>query len=362
MTDREKEILTLISKDPFISQQELAHMLGIARSSIAVHITNLMKKGFIKGKGYIIREEKYITVVGGSNMDISGFPQDNFIINDSNPGNIKMSLGGVGRNIAENLSKLELDTKLISPIGDDIYGLKIIDECKMSGIDMSHCLFLRNHPSSTYLSLLDESGNLVGAIASMDILNKMSIDYIREKHHILRNSRIIVLDTNIPEDTLYYIASTFKHIPIFVDPVSTVKAMKLREFIGLFHTIKPNKLEAEALSGIEINTKEDLKEVCDYFLSKGVTQIFISLGEEGVYYANEEIQGLQPSIETDVINVTGAGDGFMAGLIHGYTQGLNIKEQAKLGVGASSIALSHENTINPNLSVNSLCKKLKELK
>ncbi|MCT4595351.1 MAG: PfkB family carbohydrate kinase [Anaeromicrobium sp.] len=361
MTEREREILTLISKNPLISQQDLADRLGIARSSVAVHITNLMKKGYIKGKGYIIRNEEYVTVIGGSNMDISGFPHNKFLLNDSNPGNIKLSLGGVGRNIAENLSKLEIDTKLISPMGDDIYGLKIMEECKKSGIDMNHCLFLRDHPSSTYLSILDENGDMLGAIASMDILDKMSIDFIREKQHIIKNSNVLVLDTNIPADTLYYIASNFKDVPIFIDPVSTAKALKIKDFIGLFHTIKPNKLEAETLSGIKINNNDDLERVCDYFLEKGVSQIFMSLGNEGVYYADMNTKALLPPLDTHVINVTGAGDAFMAGVIHSYVKGYEIKKQALIGSAAASLALSHENTINPNLSINNITKKLKEL-
>ena len=83
MTERERQILGWIRENPMISQQELADKAGIARSSAAVHISNMMKKGIILGKGYIIREEDDIVVVGGVNMDICGTPAQTLIPADS---------------------------------------------------------------------------------------------------------------------------------------------------------------------------------------------------------------------------------------------------------------------------------------
>ena len=104
MTQRERQILNWIEADPMISQQELAERAGITRSSVAVHISNLMKKGCIAGKGYIVTRSPYVTVVGGMNMDIGGWPSEELVAQDSNPGRVRMSPGGVGRNIAHNNS------------------------------------------------------------------------------------------------------------------------------------------------------------------------------------------------------------------------------------------------------------------
>ena len=114
MTDREQEILEIIKENPMVSQQELADILNITRSSVAVHITNLMKKGYIKGKGYIISKSNFVTIIGGSNIDIQGAPNNDVVMFDSNPGKVDISLGGVGRNICENISKLGVNTKLLS--------------------------------------------------------------------------------------------------------------------------------------------------------------------------------------------------------------------------------------------------------
>ncbi|MFA7573060.1 MAG: PfkB family carbohydrate kinase, partial [Lutispora sp.] len=107
----------------------------------------------------------YIAVVGGANVDIQGFPYKNFIPRDSNPGNIKISLGGVGRNIGENLVKLGVYVKLISVIGDDIYGCKILGEAKNIGLDMKDSLILEGEATSTYLSILDEYKDMAAAVS-----------------------------------------------------------------------------------------------------------------------------------------------------------------------------------------------------
>lgn len=85
MTNREAQIFQWISENPMISQEELAAKAGIKRSSVAVHISNLMRKGYIKGKGYITNEPSYCTVVGAANIDIGGVAADNLVPHDSNP-------------------------------------------------------------------------------------------------------------------------------------------------------------------------------------------------------------------------------------------------------------------------------------
>ena len=72
MTQRERQLLRWIEENPMITQQELADKAGITRSSAAVHISNLMKKGHIAGRGYIVHTAPYAVVVGGVNMDVGG--------------------------------------------------------------------------------------------------------------------------------------------------------------------------------------------------------------------------------------------------------------------------------------------------
>ena len=154
MTQRERQILDLIAANPMISQQELADTLNITRSSVAVHISNLLKKGYIAGKGYVLRTGTYAVVVGGVNVDIGGRSYAKLVAADSNPGRVSISLGGVGRNIAHNMALMGLDVKLLTAMGDDIYGSRIAASCTELGIDASHALRVPDCATSTYLSLI----------------------------------------------------------------------------------------------------------------------------------------------------------------------------------------------------------------
>lgn len=303
----------------------------------------------------------YIAIVGGANMDIQGFPYEKFIPRDSNPGKIKVSLGGVGRNIGENLVKLGIETRLLSVIGDDPYGYAILKEAKLIGLDMRDTLVLKGESTSTYLSILDESGDMAAAISYMDICENMSVDFIKEKRNVIEDSKLCVIDTNIPREVIEYIVTTYQGTDFFLDTVSTAKAKKVKEVIGYFHTIKPNKIEAQMLTGIEIKDDDDLKRASEYFLAKGVRRVFISLGDNGIFYNDgSSIAHIQvPKIR--VINATGAGDAFMAALAYGHYYNLSIKESADMAVAASILALSHEDTINPDISVQSIKSKMKEI-
>ena len=151
MTQRERQIFRWIEENPLISQQELADKAGIARSSVAVHISNLMKKGHIAGKGYIVSTAPYAVVVGGVNMDIGGVSSAPLVRADSNPGVVRMSLGGVGRNIAHNMALLGVDTRLLTAFGDDGHAQRIAASCGELGIDISRALQAPGERTSTYL-------------------------------------------------------------------------------------------------------------------------------------------------------------------------------------------------------------------
>lgn len=354
MTNREKELLQILRENPMISQNDLADMLSITRSSIGVHISNLIRKGYIKGKGYILDEQPYCTVVGGANMDIQCFPKEGLVYHDSNPGNMKQSLGGVGRNIAENMIKLGIRTKLITVLGDDLYSKAIIDGAKDVGIEIEDSLILEKTNGSTYFSVLNTDGDLEIAIASMDIYDQMDENFIKKKEKTLVNSRVIILDTNIPKDVIEYIVKNTKNAIFFLDTVSTSKAIKISGLLNYFHTIKPNKIEAEKLSGIKIENNNDLDKAAQWFLNQGIKRVFITLGPQGVYYNDGIDKGIIDGKKVKVINTTGAGDAFVAGLVYGHLNELNIKDTAIFAQSASILALIHENTINPNMSLENI--------
>lgn len=350
MTEREKQILGLIRANPLVSQKELAEKLAITRSSVAVHIANLIKKGKIKGKGYVLDEEDYVVVIGAANMDIAGFSHQPLLFNDSNPGKIRMSSGGVGRNIAANLAKLGVQTKLLSAVGDDLFGRRIIEDSSLAGVDMSYTRTVSTHPSSIYLSVLNSNGEMEAAINDMTITELLDVEWIKKHHHLISNADAIVVETNLPQSTLHYLATTY-HRKLFLDTVSVAKAMKIDEFVGSFHTIKPNRKEAEYLVGFQVQSRKEINKAIRCFLDKGVSSVFISLGKEGVAFGTTGESGIFNLEKQKTVNVTGAGDAFMACLVYGFVNDLDIRETVRMASVASYLTFTSEETSNPDISL-----------
>lgn len=350
MTNRERELLALLKANPMISQKEIAERLGIQRSSVAVHIMNLTQKGIIKGKGYILSEEAYVLVIGGAAMDISGYPHKTLRLEDSNPGSMKTTMGGVGRNIGENLARLGVNVKMLTALGDDVYGHKILNACEELGMDLSNAIMLKDENTATYMAIMDEQGDMKVAISNMGIIERIDIELIRKNEKLIRNAAVVVIDTNLDQKVIEYIGSEFKDCPIFVDTVSTAKAEKLRRVIGALHTIKPNKLEAGLLSGIDIRSDEDLLKAKQWFIDQGVKQVFISLGKEGVLFADDNHAEIKTVKAVEMISATGAGDAFMAGLVYGYLNQMTMAETVDFAQAMSALTVSSDLTIHPEMS------------
>ncbi|MCY6369582.1 carbohydrate kinase family protein [Clostridium ganghwense] len=297
-----------------------------------------------------IKNEPYILVFGASIVDIFGFSSSNYRPYNSTPGNIKMSFGGVCRNIAENMARVGVNTKFISVLGNDEKGRSMLDHSKLIGYDMQESLILENGSTPTYMAILDENGEMVSAIVDMKSIDEIDFEFIDLKADIIKNSQFTFLDADNAAN-LEYILTKFKGETKFIlDPVSAAKAETIKHLIKHFHTIKPNRHEAEVLAGFEINTDEDLKKAGEYFLSLGIKNVFISLDEDGIYYSNGVKTGRIKANDVTVKNVTGAGDSFVAGLGYAYTKKLPIQETVKFAVAMSIITISHEETIHPDMS------------
>lgn len=357
MTQRERQILQWIGENPMISQEALADKAGITRSSISVHISNLMKKGYIAGKGYVLRSGSYAVVVGGVNMDIGGRSSAPLIAADSNPGKVTMSLGGVGRNIAHNLSLLGVDVRFLTAFGDDLYAQKIAASCDEMGIDISHALQIPGGTTPTYLFINDCNGDMSVAVSDMEICERITPGYLASNQALLNNAQLIVTDTNIPADSLTYL-TLHCTTPIFADPVSTTKASKLLPILGKLHTLKPNRIEAELLSGVKITDEKSLREAAQALLRTGLQRVFISLGAEGVLAADQNEMLMVPCCKATMRNATGAGDAFMAALAWAYLEGADLKTTAAAAAAAAAITVEGIETINPTLSAEAVRKRM----
>ena len=358
MTQRERQILHLIGQDPMISQETLAEKLGITRSSVAVHISNLTKKGCIAGRGYVLRTGEYVAVVGGANVDICGRSRDTLVPADSNPGLVSMSIGGVGRNIAHNLSLLGADVRMLTAVGDDLNGQRLCEASTAAGIDMSHALHLDDERTSTYLYVTGPDGEMAVAVSDMTICQRIDPGYLAQRKTLLHNARAVVCDANIPEESLLWLAENGT-APLFVDPVSTIKAEKLRPILGRIHTLKPNRIEAELLSGVPIRSREDVEKAAEKLLKTGLSRVFISLGGDGMYAATGDGCCWMENLPCRMVNTTGCGDAAMAALVWAYLEGLSLEDSVRAALAAGAITIESTETISPNMSAEALRERMR---
>lgn len=291
----------------------------------------------------------YAVVVGGVNLDIGGTPAKTMVLHDSNPGTVRMSLGGVGRNIAHNMALLGVPTALITALGEDLPARQIANSCKELGIDLSHALRVPHAATSTHLFLTDHLGEMELAVSDMAIYDHLTPAFLESKLKVLNHAKLVVCDTNIPAESVEFLAEHCT-APVFLDTVSTAKAEKARPILGRLHTLKPNRIEAALLSGVDIVDEVSLQVAASKLLETGLERVFISLGGDGVLAADHRGLVHLPIYPGEMKNATGCGDAFMAALAWSFWADKGLEESARAGLAAAAIALAGAETINPLLS------------
>ena len=300
----------------------------------------------------------YAAVIGGINLDICGRSDQKLIPEDSNQGTVTMSPGGVGRNIAHNLRLLGVETVFVTALGGDAWSSQAEQDCRALGMNLDYAVHVPEGTISIYLFLTEPDGNMALALSDTEIAGAVTPEVLTERLEMLCGASAVVLDANLSEKSIHWVA---EHVtaPLFVDPVSVRKADKLRPVLGRFHTLKPNRIEAEHLTGIAIHDRESLFAAADCLLETGLRRAVISLGGAGALLAEGSERILMPCYPAKLVDVTGGGDAMMAALVYGYLSGRTFKESGAYALAAGAMAVSCGVTNNPDLSASALEKIVK---
>jgi pseudouridine kinase len=309
----------------------------------------------------------YCVVIGGANMDLLGAPQGALKQHTSNPGKVSSSAGGVGRNIADNLVRLGQSCWLMAPIGDDANGKFLEQHCQQLGIQTEGMVKIAGKSTSTYLSIIDETGEMLVAIADMTLIDTFGAAQLQPFLPQLEAASIVVLDANLAPECLSFIIQNLPQQHFFVDTVSVAKATRITPFLAHVHTLKPNFLEAQAIAGTDFGAKPSnaqLLQLAQWFTGQGVKHLYLSLGAKGLLYSDsEQCFVIGPSIPIDVndiANSNGAGDAMMAAIVDAWLQGCDASSSAVRALTCAQIAMASETTINPQLTPHLLHRMLKE--
>lgn len=144
------------------------------------------------------QKEPYVLVIGDINVDILASAEESLAEGKTLHGRVESSLGGVGRNVAWNLRKLEIPVVFLTTVGTDLYGPKAIEEAKELGVDISHAKILDDEHSSSVLYLEDKEGEVCVGLKDIHSLKPISVEYLQEKASLIQEAPLCMVSGNLP--------------------------------------------------------------------------------------------------------------------------------------------------------------------
>jgi pseudouridine kinase len=268
-----------------------------------------------------------VIVIGGANVDIKAKSLEPNRLGTSNPGVVSFTVGGVGRNIAHNLAVLGASVGLISVVGNDSHGRMLLDLSRAAGIDISR-VATADVTSGTYLALLDNNGELVTALSDMRATSFITPEIVKAYQGDLEAARFVVADCNLDLATLQSIAAIAGD-KLVVEPVSVPKSKKLVALLQSSQVFlsTPNFDQIDALAGTR-----DIGEAFAFLHGLGLKNAVIHAGENGAFLSDAgEIDHVEAKTAGDIVDVTGAGDASVAGIVSGLLQGRSLAESVAIG-------------------------------
>ncbi len=287
-----------------------------------------------------------ITVIGAANVDITASPLGRYVPCDSNPSRVEIAFGGVGRNIAHNLCLMGEQVRLFTVFGDDSIALTLRDDCRRVGMTIDPILEVAGARSNYFICVNDHNGEMQAGAADMELMSHLTTEMVAAHIDSINAGNAVVADCNVSEAVLRYLVEHCA-TPLYIDATSAAKAIKINLLLGINRSapliVKVNQAEAVALSGI----KGDVEAMARWFIEQGVTRIYITMGARGVYCSDGKQGIAMPSLPVTVVNATGAGDAFMAGVVHAELSGATMQEACATGIKAAALALQSPTAVNP---------------
>jgi pfkB family carbohydrate kinase len=293
-----------------------------------------------------VSKKNLIFCIGAANVDYKLIIENKVIMETSNPAQRITTYGGVARNIAENLARLEEEVALMTKVGNDLEGTNVVKDAS----PIMH-IFATDRDqifnTGTYFAVLDESRNLVLGLADMKICDTMDGDWITSHEEHIKKADIIVCDTNVQKSAIEKLQN-IKDRKIILIGVSVAKTAHIPDQLKNIYLAILNKDEATAYAQCD---KFEFKSVCDKLKKKGLDRCIITMGKDGCIFYEEKISPVVLSAEmiNDVVDVTGAGDSFSAGVIHGISKNESLETACKYGMKMAQLNLKSDESVVKNI-------------
>lgn len=276
-----------------------------------------------------------VVVFGAVNVDLLATADRLALTDDSTPGTLRRYAGGVGRNIAENLVRLGVDTKLVSAVGDDEFGRQILSDAAKLGMDVSAVSVKSELATASYTAIHNCDGELLYAVNDMRIFDQFELPPMDGLDAAAADA--VVLDANLPEAVIRSVVDMCQAQMIVADGVSSTKCLRLSGILSSLSLLKVNRAEAMVLSGCDSkNDKTLLHELHEL----GPKEILLTAGRDGVVVSsNTELHSKSAVPGVDVVSTSGAGDAMLSGVLAARLHGCDITEQLNWGTVAAAETL-----------------------
>ena len=175
--------------------------------------------------------EEYVVGIGAANLDIYGKSLIDLKPKYDHPSKITTSVGGVTRNVLCNLSLLKIKTKLLSAIGEDMFGKIILEDCIKNNIDINNVLKIKNESTGVFMQIFDNKNDMHMALCDMSINKNITKDYLIKNENLLKHAKIIFFDPSLPDESIKYLIDNFGQ-KIYLDPLSDEYARKIKPYIN----------------------------------------------------------------------------------------------------------------------------------
>lgn len=276
-----------------------------------------------------------ILCLGAAHIDIKAFAQNAIVWGTKNPVSTTSSMGGVARNVAENLARLGVKVALISRVGHDQAGDVVISELTQCGIDTSHVEKSATKKTASFTALLEPDGTLAVAFSDMAIYDEIMLngDVLKK----FAKASIWMADANVPENELIKLAHACpKGVELWAVGTSVAKNAKFLSLLARIDTLIVNEHEAEI------------------FATHRPRRLVVTAGTRGVKLYEDDECSIFSVIPYDMVDSTGAGDAFAAGLAFGYLQEGSLKKALPFAMAMANITIKTAKTVCASLTQKTL--------
>ena len=293
-----------------------------------------------------------IVVFGAVFVDIKGYPIDQYIPSGRNVGRVVQVHGGVSRNVVEDIANIELKPTYVSVVDDTGIGADVVDRLRRHHVNTDYIIKTPDG-LGTWLAIFDNNGDVVASISKRPDLSRISEVLDACGDQIIKDCDSVVVEIDMEEDLLNRIFDLAEKYDkkIFAVVSNMSIAMERRDLLSKVACIVCNQQEAELLFSEEYEGKsvEQLEEILvEKIRQANIPKMVMTLGEEGAVYAELDGEhGYTPPQKVDVIDTTGAGDSFFAGIAIGLTYGKTLSESCAIGTRLASAVIATKESVSP---------------